>query len=100
MGGAERINRNRSANKVGHDAKKMKTCAIVAEKGKSQIGRAGEGAMSLGNDGHGVRCMVVRFGFFCSHTSQFNADSFKWSTAEVLHGARQYTQEQRDRVTM
>ena len=53
--------------------------------------------MSLENDGQRVRCMVVRFGFF-AHMSQFNASNRKWSTAEVLHGALQYTQEQRDGV--
>ena len=36
--------------------------------------------------------------FFCSHTSQFNASNRKWITAEVLHSAHQYTQEQRDGV--
>ena len=43
--------------------------------------------------------MVVRL-VFCSHmyTSQFNANNRKWSTAEVLNGAYQYTQEQRDGV--
>jgi len=53
--------------------------------------------MSLDRDGTWVRCMVVRFGFF-AHTSQFDACNRKWSTAEVLHGAQQYTQEQRGRV--
>ena len=54
--------------------------------------------MSLENDGQLVRCMVVRFGFF-AHTSQFNAEKRKWSTAEVLNSARQYTQEQRNGVS-
>ena len=34
-----------------------------------------------------------------AHTSQFNASNREWSTAEVLQGAHQYTQEQRDCVT-
>ena len=55
--------------------------------------------MSLEGDGKWVRCMVVRFGFFAHvHTSQFNANNLKWSTAEMLHAALQYTQEQRDGV--
>ena len=86
--------------KAGHDAKKMKTCAIVAEpiacRGVVRCGCVEKQKMSL--DRQWVRCMVVRFGFF-AHTSQFNAYDRKWSTAEVLHGAHQYTQEQRDGVT-
>ena len=34
-----------------------------------------------------------------AHTSQFDVEERKWSTAEVLQGAHQYTQEQRDGVT-
>ena len=80
----------------------MKTCAIVAEpiacRGVRVVDALKQ-AMSLEWDGKWVRCMVVRFVcFFCSHTSQFNASNRKWSTAEVLNGAHQYTQEQRDGV--
>src|SRR4051794_5398038 len=100
-GGAKQINRNRSASvKLGTMQKKMKNVRDCCGADSVQRGCAEDQAMSLMNNGTWVRCMVVRFGFFnCSHTSQFDAHNRKWSTAEVVKGARQYTQEQRCAVT-
>ena len=79
----------------------MKTCAIVAEPIACRGVRV---VVALKNNhvlGMGWAAGAVHgcaFWFFSSHTSQFNASNRKWSTAEVLNSAYQYTQEQCDRV--
>jgi len=97
-----RTNDNRSASKAGHDAKKNENvrdcCGADSVQRGGRVVNALNTNMSLERNGKRVRCMVVRFVFF-AHTSQFNASNRKWSTAEALSSARQYTQEQRDVVT-
>ena len=97
-----RTNNTIEAQTVGHDAKKMKKRARLLR--IACRGRVGWVALTTKHvvgvqwEAGAVAWLCVLVGVL-AHTSQFNADGRKWITVEVLQGAHQYTQEQRDVVT-